>query len=126
MQTLSPRHHLPNHSPWEWETRRIESPSRFVPCGGSKSGANNVTGSGATCLWHWRSKSPLLDWGSAVGTAAAVASVYNIVNRLLTSWPRGMLGIRLLFLHLLLLYPSLFLPSISSSRILVLRCPKPP
>lgn len=38
-----------------------ESPSRFVPYGGSKSGANNVTGSGATCLWHWRSKSPLLD-----------------------------------------------------------------
>lgn len=76
---------------------------------GSKSRPNNVT-IGTTCLWHWRSKSPLLDWGSAVGTAAAVASVYNIVNRLLTSWSRGMLGIRLLLLLSSLLSISLSIP----------------
>lgn len=44
-----------------------------------------------------------------MGTAAAVASVYNIVNRLLTSWPRGMLGIRLLLLLLLFLLSPLLL-----------------
>ena len=50
-----------------------------------------------------------------MGTAAAVASVYNIVNRLLTSWPRGMLGIRLLLLSSPLLSSPLSSLSLSLS-----------